>query len=47
VTREQLTEATGWPLKFAASVSETPPPTAQELEVLRDIHARTKKAHGG
>lgn len=46
VTRDKLAEATGWPIQYAANVSETPPPTAQELEVLRDIHARTKKAHG-
>ena len=46
VTREQVTEATGWPVKFAAKVEETPPPTAQELKELRALHARTKAAHG-
>ncbi len=46
VTREALEKATGWPLRYAASVKETPPPTADELGVLRDIHARTRKAHG-
>jgi glutaconate CoA-transferase subunit B len=46
VPREQLTEATGWPLKFANAVEETPPPTTEELQVLRDLHARTAKAHG-
>jgi glutaconate CoA-transferase subunit B len=45
-TRAQLDEATGWPLKYAANVGETPQPTALELEVLREIHAKTKKAHG-
>jgi glutaconate CoA-transferase subunit B len=44
VTREQIQENTGWPVKFAAKVPETPPPTAKELEVLRDLHARTKRA---
>jgi glutaconate CoA-transferase subunit B len=44
VTREQITEATGWPIKFAGAVAETPPPKPQELEVLRDLHARTKAA---
>ena len=47
VTRDQLKAATGWPLKYAADVIETPPPTAAELRVLREIHARTKRAHGG
>ncbi len=47
VTREALQEATGWPLKYAASVVETPPPTAEELSILHDMQARTKKAHAG
>jgi glutaconate CoA-transferase, subunit B len=47
VTRERIQENTGWPVRYAAQVVETPAPTAQELEVLRDIQARTKKAHGG
>ncbi len=46
VTREQIAEATGWPVKFAASVEETAAPTANELGVLRDLHARTKQAQG-
>jgi glutaconate CoA-transferase subunit B len=33
-------------VRFAATVAETPPPTAHELEVLRDLHARTARAHG-
>ena len=44
VTREQIQEATGWPVKYAAKVEETQPPTAQELEVLRDLQARTARA---
>lgn len=47
VTRETLQAATGWPLKYAPNVRETPPPTAEELSVLRDIQARTKRAHEG
>jgi glutaconate CoA-transferase, subunit B len=47
VTREQITAATGWPIKFARQVAETAPPTGQELEVLRELHARTKAAHQG
>jgi glutaconate CoA-transferase, subunit B len=44
VTREQILENTGWPVKFAANVKETPAPTPKELEVLRELHARTKRA---
>ncbi len=45
VTREQIQDNTGWQVRFAAQVAETPPPTAQELEVLRELHARTARAH--
>jgi glutaconate CoA-transferase subunit B len=45
VTRAQIQENTGWTVKFAATVEETPAPTAQELEVLRELHARTNRAH--
>ena len=45
VTRAQIAENSGWPVKFAAQVAETPAPTVRELEVLRDLHARTKRAH--
>jgi glutaconate CoA-transferase, subunit B len=47
VTREQITAATGWPVKFARKVPETAPPSGQELSVLRDLHARTKAAMQG
>jgi glutaconate CoA-transferase subunit B len=47
VTREKIQENTGWPVRYAADVSVTPEPAAEELDVLRDIQARTKKAHGG
>jgi glutaconate CoA-transferase, subunit B len=33
-------------VRYAAQVSETPLPTAQELEVLRELNARTARAHG-
>jgi glutaconate CoA-transferase subunit B len=46
VTREQIADHTGWPVRYADKVGETPPPTAHELEVLRDLHARTGRAHG-
>jgi glutaconate CoA-transferase, subunit B len=46
VTREQIDAATGWKTAYAANVAATPAPTANELEVLREVHARTKRAHG-
>jgi glutaconate CoA-transferase, subunit B len=46
VTREQIDGATGWKVRYADRIAETPPPTAAELATLRGIHARTKKAHG-
>lgn len=46
VTREQVQAGCGWALRFAADVAETPAATAQELDVLRALHARTKLAHG-
>ena len=45
-TRAQVKEATGWDLRFADDVTETAPPSAGELEVLRELHARTARAHG-
>ncbi|MGH2515676.1 MAG: CoA-transferase subunit beta [Ktedonobacterales bacterium] len=46
VTREQVTEATGWPIRFATDVEQTPPPDRAELAALRDLYARTARAHG-
>jgi glutaconate CoA-transferase subunit B len=46
VTVEQARAATGWDLKVAASIEETPEPTAVELGALRDLYARTEAAHG-
>jgi glutaconate CoA-transferase, subunit B len=45
VTPEQVTAATGWPLKFAARLGKTAPPADAELKVLRDLHRRTNDAH--
>ncbi len=45
VTRERIQQNTGWPVRYAAQVADTPPPTADELAVLRELHARTAKAH--
>ena len=46
IAREQVAGSTGWALKFANKVAETPAPTAEELRVLRELYARTKAAHG-
>jgi glutaconate CoA-transferase subunit B len=43
---EQAKASTGWDLKVAESVANTAPPTKAELATLRDLHARTAKAHG-
>ncbi len=45
-TREQVSAATGWPIRFAADLAQTTPPGATELEVLRALQARTDAAHG-
>src|SRR5204862_508504 len=45
VTREIVRERTGWTARFAPSVAETPPPDTGELETLRDLQARTARAH--
>ena len=46
VTREQIQDNTGWPVRYAGKVADTAPPSAQELDVLRELHARTARAHG-
>lgn len=45
VTREQIQENAGWTVRYAKDVAETKPPTAQELEILRELQARTARAH--
>ena len=45
ITREDIVQHTGWPIRFAGTLEQTPPPTETELTVLRDLHARTKQAH--
>ena len=47
ITRAQIGDSLGWPVRYAEQVVETPMPTANELEVLRDIQARTRLAHQG
>lgn len=47
VGEREVVENTGWPIRFADDLDRTPPPTGTELDVLRDLHARTARAHGG
>ena len=47
VTVDAVVDATGWTLKVAEQVETTPVPTETELSVLRDLQARTAKAHAG
>jgi glutaconate CoA-transferase, subunit B len=37
--------ATGWPLKVAAALETVPAPSAEMLAALRDLNARTQRAH--
>lgn len=45
VTREQVSEATGWPVRFAEPLAQTAEPNAEELEILRALKARTAAHH--
>ncbi len=47
VTKDQVIETVGWDVRFDDAVSETPPPTEEELDVLRALKARTAAAHSG
>lgn len=46
VGRETITANTGWPIQFEDACGETGRPGAEELQVLRDLKARTAAAHG-
>jgi glutaconate CoA-transferase subunit B len=43
VSRAQVQDNTGWPVRDADKVAETLPPNASKLEVLRDLRARTQR----
>jgi glutaconate CoA-transferase subunit B len=47
VTREEVIEATGWEIRFAEQLETTPEPSAKELDILRDLKARTNAHHAG
>ena len=46
ITVDQVRAATGWDLQVASSLAKTEAPNAKELATLRDLQARTAKAHG-
>jgi glutaconate CoA-transferase subunit B len=46
VARDDVRAQCGWPLRFAPDLVETAAPTAEELSVLRELQARTARAHG-
>ncbi|GBD44233.1 3-oxoadipate CoA-transferase subunit B [bacterium HR40] len=46
IARDQVARATGWPVRFAADLVVTEPPTPSELAALRDLWRRTAEAHG-
>ena len=47
VSREDVTEATGWEVRFAEQLESTPEPSEKELTILRELKARTERAHAG
>lgn len=47
VSREDVIEATGWEIRFACELESTPVPSAKELEILRELKARTERKHAG
>jgi glutaconate CoA-transferase, subunit B len=46
ISRDSIIANTGWAVRFEETCGQTEPPTAHELEVLRDLKARTAAAHG-
>jgi glutaconate CoA-transferase subunit B len=46
VTKQAAAAACSWQLRFSDPLAETASPTQLELQVLRELHARTRKAHG-
>lgn len=47
VDTAEILAKTGWPLVVASDLSVTDAPTDEELRILRDLKARTAKAHAG
>ena len=46
VSRAMVEEATGWPVRFSPTLSETPVPSDHELKVLRNLLQRSSGSHG-
>ena len=46
ITVEHVKASTGWELRVAEKLAAIAAPTAAELATLRDLHARTARAHG-
>lgn len=46
ISREEITQKTGWSVGFSETVAQTLPPNENELAVLRDLQSRTSRAHG-
>jgi glutaconate CoA-transferase subunit B len=47
ISRDDIIAATGWQVEFADEIAQTPVPSDPELQILRDLHARTNAAHEG
>ncbi|BCB09554.1 3-oxoadipate--succinyl-CoA transferase subunit B [Vreelandella venusta] len=47
VSREDVIDATGWDIRFAEQLESTPEPNPNELKILRELKARTERAHAG
>jgi glutaconate CoA-transferase subunit B len=47
VTRDKVQDTCGWKVRFSERLEETPQPSELELTTLRELQARTEKAHGG
>jgi glutaconate CoA-transferase subunit B len=47
ISRDDIIAATGWQVEFADEIAQTPVPSDHELQILRDLHARTNAAHEG
>ena len=45
-TADEARAATGWPLSIAPHIEALAAPAAGELRALRDLHSRTRAAHG-
>ncbi|WP_208644228.1 CoA-transferase subunit beta [Vreelandella andesensis] len=47
VSRDDVIEATGWDIRFAKQLESTAMPEAHELDILRELKARTDRKHAG